>query len=223
MTVLAARPEAIDIDRGSTAVIVVDMQNAFAARGGMFDLAGHDISGAAEAIEATVAVVDAARAADVRVVYLQMGYSTDLATGGDASSPNYQKELALVLMRQRPELHGTLLVENTWDWQIVDQLAPRPGDLVVAKTRYDGFTRTGLAETLETMGVRNLLFCGIATNVCVESTARSAFFNEFWPILVTDAMNHAGPDFMRAATEWSFEHVFGWVCTARDAGEFLGC
>jgi ureidoacrylate peracid hydrolase len=221
VTVLATRPEPIDIDRGATAVIVVDMQNAFASSGGMFDLAGHDISGAAGAIEATAVVTDAARAVGVPVVYLQMGYSADLTTGGDADSPNFQKELALVMMRQRPELHGTLLVENTWDWQIVDGLTPHPGDIVVTKTRYDGFTRTDLADKLRARGVRNLLFCGIATNVCVESTARSAFFNEFWPILVTDAMNHAGPDFVRAATEWSFEHVFGWLCTARDAAEFL--
>jgi ureidoacrylate peracid hydrolase len=45
----------------------------------------------------------------------------------------------------------------------------------------------------------------------VESTARDAFFGEFWPILVEDAMNHTGPDFCREATLWNFEHVFGWV------------
>ncbi len=222
MTALATRPEPIDIEPAATAVVIVDMQNAFASTGGMFDIAGHDISGAAPAVEATGLVADAARAAGSPVVYLQMGYSADLATGGGPESPNYQKELALVVMRQRPELSGTLLVEGTWDWQIVDALAPEPGDLVVAKTRYDGFIRTDLAEELRARQVRNLLFCGIATNVCVESTARSAFFNEFWPILVTDAMNHAGPDFMRAATEWSFEHVFGWLCTAQGAVEFLG-
>ncbi len=221
MTLLATRPEPIDIEPAATAVVIVDMQNAFASPGGMFDIAGHDVSGAAAAVEATGRVAEAARAAGSPVVYLQMGYSSDLSTGGGPDSPNYQKELALVVMRERPELSGKLLVEGTWDWQIVDALTPRPGDLVVAKTRYDGFVGTDLADRLRAGGLRNLLFCGIATNVCVESTARSAFFNEYWPILVTDAMNHAGPDFMRDATEWSFEHVFGWLCTARGAVRFF--
>jgi ureidoacrylate peracid hydrolase len=60
------------------------------------------------------------------------------------------------------------------------------------------------------------LFTGVATNVCVESTARHAFFNDLWPILVEDAMNHSGPDFNRQATLWNFEHTLGWV-TSSDA------
>jgi ureidoacrylate peracid hydrolase len=114
-------------------------------------------------------------------------------------------------MRTRPELKGKLLVENTWDWQIVDELAPQPGDIVIRKTRYSGFCRTELEDRLNADGVRYLLFTGIATNVCVESTARDAFFGEFWPIMIEDAMNHSGPDFNRQSTLWNFEHVFGWV------------
>jgi ureidoacrylate peracid hydrolase len=114
-------------------------------------------------------------------------------------------------MRQRPELSGQLLVRGTWDWQIVDDLRPQPGDTVIPKARYDGFTRTELDAQLKALGVRNLLFTGIATNICVESTARHAFFLEYWPILVEDAVNHAGPDRNRDATLWAFENVFGWV------------
>jgi ureidoacrylate peracid hydrolase len=108
-------------------------------------------------------------------------------------------------------LAGTLLIENSWDWRIVDELAPEPGDRVIRKTRYSGFWGTNLDSYLRSENIRNLLFTGIATNVCVESTARDAYFCEFWPILVEDAMNHAGPDFARQATLWNFEHVFGWV------------
>ena len=118
------------------------------------------------------------------------------------------------MMRSRPELEGKLLIENTWDWRIVDALTPEPSDLVIRKTRYNGFHRTTLEDCLRAAGIRHLLFTGIATNVCVESTARSAFFNDFWPILIEDAMNHSGPDFNRQATLWNFEHVFGWVTNA---------
>jgi len=213
---LQARPAPIELDPAQTAVIVVDMQNAFASKGGLFDLAGLDISGAAAAIEATQRVIDAARAAGIPLVFLQMTYSPDLSDAGGPDSPNYQKELGLIMMRQRPELAGKLLVRGSWDWQIVEALTPKDGDMVVEKSRYDGFTRTGLAETLRRLGVRNLLFTGIAANICVESTARHAFFEEFWPILVEDAVNHAGPDFNRQATVWAFEWVFGWVTQTED-------
>lgn len=211
MAVLTAIPETIDLDIKRTAVIVVDMQNAFATKGGMFDLAGHDISGAVPIIEANKRLLDAARRAGAKVVYLQMTYKPDLSDAGGPNSPNYHKEFGLVMMRARPELAGTLLIENTWDWQIVDELAPQPGDRVIRKSRYSGFWGTGLDSYLRSENIRYLLFTGIATNVCVESTARDAFFCEYWPILVEDAMNHAGPDFTRQATLWNFEHLFGWI------------
>jgi ureidoacrylate peracid hydrolase len=214
MATLKARPRAIEIDLHKTALVVVDMQNAFASRGGMFDLAGFDISGADRVIDVNRKLIDASRQGGIQVIYLQMGFKPDLSDAGGPSSPAYHKELALIMMRERPELAGRLLIENTWDWQIVDPLAPQPGDRVVRKSRYNGFCRTDLEGYLRARHFRYLLFTGIATNVCVESTARSAFFSEFWPILVEDAMNHSGPDFNRQATLWNFEHVLGWVTSA---------
>jgi ureidoacrylate peracid hydrolase len=208
---LAARPRPVTLDLERTALIVVDIQNAFAKKGGMFDLAGYDLSGAAPIIEVNRRILPAAREAGVKVIYLQMTYKVDLSDGGGPLSPNYHKELGLLMMRDRPELRGRLLVEGTWDWQIVDELTPQPGDLVVKKSRYSGFCGTSLDSHLRASDIRYLLFTGVATNVCVESTARDAFFGEFWPILVENAMNHSGPDFNRQATLWNFENVFGWV------------
>src|SRR5262249_42416742 len=153
--------------------------NAFASKGGMFDLAGYDISGARKPIEVNRRLLDAARKTGVHVVYLQMTYKPDLRDGGDISSPNYHKELGLRMMRDRPELKGKLLIENTWDWQIIDELKPQAGDRIIAKSRYSGFCRTGLDEYLKSRNSRYLLFTGIATNVCVESTARDAYFADF--------------------------------------------
>jgi len=211
MAMLDARPEPLTLDLALTALIVVDMQNAFATQGGMFDMAGHDISGAAPVTDLHKRLLPAARAAGVQVIYLQMSFRPDLSDAGGPGSPAYHKELALRMMRERPELSGTLLIDGSWDAQIVDGLEPQDGDIVIRKSRYNGFTGTDLDAILKARGIRHLLFTGIATNVCVESTARSAFFNEFWPILISDAMNHAGPDFTRAATLWNFENVLGWV------------
>jgi len=211
MVTLPARPDPIDIDLDQSALVVVDMQNAFASKGGMLDLAGHDISNAAAAVKTNQKLIAAARRAGVKVVYLQVGYKPDLSDAGGPLSPNYHKELSLRTMRARPDLDGKLLIHDTWDWDIVDELKPQPGDIVIRKSRYSGFAGTTLNNDLRANNIRYLFFTGIATNVCVESTARDAYFEEFWPIMVEDAMNHAGPDFVRDATLWNFENVFGWV------------
>ncbi|PLP60715.1 pyrimidine utilization protein B [Mesorhizobium loti] len=218
MISLNTRPDPVTIVPERTAVIVVDMQNAFVSNGGMFDLAGVDISNAASVIYANRRLLKACRRAGIRVVYLQMSYRSDLSDAGDVSSPNYHKELGITTMRRRPELGGRLLVDGTWDWQIIEALSPEPGDWVVRKSRYSGFCGTDLEERLRNADIQHLLFTGVATNVCVESTARDAFFAEFWPILVEDAVNHSGPDFNRQASVWNFENVFGWVA---DTGQVI--
>src|SRR3974390_490441 len=211
---LATRPEAIEVTLDKSAVIVVDMQNAFASRGGLLDLAGIDISGAAQVVGTIRSVLDGARRAGVQVVYLQTGYKPDLSNGGGEASPNPRKETALCLMRARPELRGTLLVEGTWDFAIVDELKPQSGDLVILKTRYSGFAGTTLDSTLRVRDVRHLFFVGIATNVCVESTLRDAYFQEYWPVLVTDGTMQAGPPAAHQATIFNVESFFGWTLTA---------
>ena len=219
MVTLAARPDPVDVALEQSALIVVDMQNAFASKGGMLDLAGHDISAAAAVVEVNKKIIAAARDAGVKIVYLQVGYKPDLSDAGGPLSPNHHKELSLRTMRARPELDGKLLIHGTWDWEIVDALKPQPGDMVIRKSRYSGFAGTTLNNDLRANNIRYLFFTGIATNVCVESTARDAYFEEYWPIMVEDAMNHAGPDFVRDATMWNFENVFGWVT---DADNLIG-
>ncbi len=167
---LPTRPDPLEVALERSAILVVDMQNAFAKPHGLLDLAGIDIAGAPAVVRTIRTVLDAARARGVKVVYLQTGYKPDLSNGGGDASPNPRKETALCLMRARPQLAGKLLVEGTWDFQIVDELAPAAGDLVVLKTRYSGFAGTTLDAALRVRDVRYLFFVGIATNVCVEST-----------------------------------------------------
>jgi ureidoacrylate peracid hydrolase len=118
-------------------------------------------------------------------------------------------------MRARPELKGQLLVEGTWDFEIVPELKPQAKDLVVLKTRYSGFAGTTLDSVLRAREIRYLFFVGIATNVCVESTLRDAYFHEYWPILVTDGAMQAGPPSAHAATIFNVESFFGWTLPSR--------
>ena len=119
MIIFPTKPEPHQVDARAAAVVVVDMQNAFASKGGMFDLSGLDISGAQQVITTIVNVLEGARAANIQVVYLQMGYDAKLTNSGGPDSPNWHKELALRLMRKRPELKGRVLTEGQWDWEVV--------------------------------------------------------------------------------------------------------
>jgi ureidoacrylate peracid hydrolase len=210
------RPEAMELDLKSSALVIVDMQNAFASKGGVFDLAGIDISKAAEIIGVIRRILEGARKAGIAIIYLQMGYKEDLSDSGGPDSPNWRKELALLLMRKRPELQGKVLTESTWDFAIVDELKPQPGDIVVVKSRYSGFAGTKLDHLLRSRQVRFLFFSGMATNVCVESTLRDAFVLDYWPILITDATMQAGPAFLQQAAVHNVENHFGWTLMSKE-------
>jgi ureidoacrylate peracid hydrolase len=216
MATLKGKPEPIRMEFERAAIVVVDMQNAFASKGGMLDIAGVDLSEASRVVRTTRAICDAGRSASVPVVYLQMLYKRDLSDAGGPRSPNCRKELAMHLMTSRPELKGKLLTEGSWDGAVVEELAPQPGDLVVTKTRYSGFAGTTLDSQLRMRGLQYLFFAGIATNVCVESTLRDAYFLDYWPILVADATMPAGDRKIYEATIFNVESFFGWTVAAEE-------
>jgi ureidoacrylate peracid hydrolase len=213
---LPARPEPIRVAPEETAVVVVDMQNAYASPGGYLDLAGFDIGGAAAVVEQCAKVVETARSAGLPVIYFQNGWDADYSEAGGPGSPNWHKSNALKTMRSRPELHGRLLAKGGWDYELVEGLAPKPGDIVLGKTRYSGFFNSQLDSVLRSRGIRNLVFVGIATNVCVESTLRDAFHLEYFGIMLEDATHQAGPDFLQRAAVYNVETFFGWVSTVAD-------
>ncbi len=213
---LPARPENLPINPAQTALIVVDMQNAYASKGGYLDLAGFDVAGAQAVIERTALLVAAARKAGVTVVFFQNGWDRDYVEAGGPGSPNWWKSNALKTMRDRPELQGTLLSKGGWDFALVDQLTPQPGDLVIEKPRYSAFYNTPLDSMLRARDIKNIAFCGVATNVCVESTLRDGFFLEYFGILLEDACHQAGPAFLQEATVYNVQTFFGWVSTTAD-------
>lgn len=205
MTTLNARPEAITFDAQRSALIVVDMQNAYASKGGYLDLAGFDVSTTQPVIENIKTAVSAARAAGMLIVWFQNGWDDQYVEAGGPGSPNFHKSNALKTMRQRPELQGTLLAKGGWDYQLVDELVPESGDIVLPKPRYSGFFNTPLDSLLRSRGIRHLVFTGIATNVCVESTLRDGFFLEYFGVVLEDATHQAGPDFAQKAALFNIE------------------
>lgn len=208
---LPARPEAIAFPPAQSALIVVDMQNAYATEGGYLDLAGFDVSETKPVIAKIHQAVTAARAAGVQIIWFQNGWDSDYVEAGDAGSPNFHKSNALKTMRKRPELQGSLLSKGGWDYALVDELVPQPGDIVLPKSRYSGFYNTPLDSMLRSRGIRHLIFTGIATNVCVESTLRDGFFLEYFGVVLEDATYQAGPPSAHQAALFNIETFFGWV------------
>jgi len=217
---LVARPESLRLDLAQTAVIVIDMQNAYASPGGYVDLSSlgsaSGITGAASIMPQINRVLDTSRAANVPVIFLQNGWDAEYVEAGTPLSPNYYKSNALKTMRAKPELQGKLLARGGWDYELVDALKPKKGDICLSKTRYSAFFNSQLDSVLRSRGVRNLVFVGIATNVCVESTLRDAFHLEYYCTMLEDAVSHIGPQMMQEATVFNVEKFFGWVSSSEE-------
>jgi ureidoacrylate peracid hydrolase len=218
MITLDAKPEPIGIDPARSAVIVVDMENDFAAKGGMFDRAGVDISGAQKAIVPTAKVLAAARPAGLKIIYLKMGYRPDLSDLGATDSVNRTRHLKFGVGQkiQTPDgRESRLLIRDTWDTDIVPELKPQAGDIIIYKTRFSGFYQTDLDATLKKFGIKYLIMTGVTTSICVESTVRDAMFRDYLCVMLRDCMSEPiGHDLPRTNHEASLlnaEVLLGWV------------
>src|SRR5713226_7195916 len=219
MVTLGAKPEPIAIDPVRSAVIVVDMENDFAAKGGMFDRAGADISGAQEAIAPTAKVLVAARQADLKIIYLKMGYRADLSDLGAPDSVNRTRHLKFGVGQKILAPDGResrILIRDTWDTDIVPELKPQAGDIVLYKTRFSGFYQTDLDATLKKFGIKHLIITGCTTSVCVEATVRDAMFRDYSCVLLKDCMTqptlgNSSPGSNHDASLVLAEVFFCWV------------
>ena len=211
-----AEPEEITLDTSRTALMVVDMQNTFCKKGGLFDIMGFlDEKKVGRVIASSKHIIAAFHRAGIKVIYLRMLFRADLADAGGPDSPSYWKEKGSGKMRNSRQRHR-LLTEGSWDAEIIDELKPLPEDIVINKNRTSGFFNTNLDSVLRTLNIRYLIFIGVATNVCVESTLRDAFLHEYFPVLVRDACANTGPSFTQSAAIWTVSSVFGWVTGAAD-------
>jgi ureidoacrylate peracid hydrolase len=212
-----AKPEPLTIDVARTALTVIDMQNDFGSRGGLFDRVGIDISAIQRAVEPTARVIASARHAGIPVVYLKMGFQPDLSDAGAADAPNRVKHRQQIgePMQAPDGTHSRILIRETWNTDIVSGLKPKPDDLIVYKHRYSGFYQTNLDAVLQRLNARYLVITGCTTSVCVESTIRDAMFRDYSCLLLADcAAEPVGTGLPRSNHEASLlviQTLFGWV------------
>lgn len=220
-TTIEAKPKPITIDKAQTAVIVVDMQNDFCSQGGLFDRAGINISAVHKAIGPTRRVLSAAREAGIKIVYLKMGFRSDLSDLGDDESPSRVRHLHLGVGQPCPApdgRQGRYLIRDTWNTDVIEELRPEAEDVLLYKHRFSGFYQTELDDTLRKLGIKNLIFTGCTTSVCVDSTIRDAMFRDYRCLLLADCAGEPiGGDLARTNHEASLltiQTLFGWVSSS---------
>jgi ureidoacrylate peracid hydrolase len=217
-----ARPEPIVIDPTKSALIVVDMQNDFGAKGGMFDRAGIDISGIRSAIGPTAKALATARTAGMKIIYLKMAFRPDLSDLGAPDSPSARSAQRLGFgdtIRAPDGRESRILIRDTWNTDILPELKPQADDVVIYKHRYSGFYQTDLDATLKKLGIKHLIITGCTTSVCVEATVRDAMYRDYRCVALTDCMNQPKlgkslPGSNHDASLVLIEGSFGWVSTS---------
>ncbi len=218
---LQAEPEPLEIDLQRTAVLVIDMQHAFISKGGMFDLCGIDVSKLQETIEPIKRINSAARVKELKVVYIAHRYSPDLREAGGPNSPNWYKR-GQTSYREHPEWRDKLTIRGTWGAEIIEELKPEEGDILVEKPRYSAFFGTNLHTILGTYNTKYLAFVGVGATICVEHSIRDAFNLEYFPILISDAVAPGGPPFMQETTVSNVTRCYGWVTTSENFVKAIG-
>jgi ureidoacrylate peracid hydrolase len=223
---IEAKPSPFSLETARSAVLVIDMQNDFGADGGMFHRAGIDISMIQQAVGPTRRVLEAARAFGIPIIYLKMAFQPDLSDAGSLDSPNYLRHQFLGVGKtvQAPTGDSSrVLIRETWNTDILPELAAMPEDIVLYKHRFSGFYETELDAILKRQGIKHLIVTGCTTSICVESTIRDAMYRDYSCVLLTDCTAEPiGNNFSRSnhdASVLSIQMLFGWVSSS---DEFIG-
>jgi len=221
LATIEAKPQAIAIDVARSAIIVVDMQNDFGADGGMFHRAGIDISMIRRAVAPTARALTAARASRIPVIYLKMAFRPDLSDAGPLDSPNHARHLLLGVGKAVRAPNGSksrVLIRDTWNTDILPELAPEPQDIVLYKHRFSGFFQTDLDAILASLNIKYLIVTGCTTSICVESTIRDAMFRDYSCVLLADCTAEPiGNDLPRSnhdASLLAVQVLLGWVANS---------
>ncbi len=173
----------MELGTDKTALVVVDMQNSYCRDGGRMAKLGFPWERLQAAEPGCIKMVAAARKAGIPVIYTQYVYQEDFKDGGfivDEIMPGL-KDVGLCAL-------------GTWDAEILETLKPEPNDAVIQKNRPSAFYATQLESMLAAMKIRNLVFCGVTTNMCVETTVRDACQRDFRCFVVSDAVGEVEDD-----------------------------
>jgi nicotinamidase-related amidase len=164
-----------------TALILVDVQNDFCSEGGLMHEMGEDLSMMKGTVARIRRVLDAAREVGVMPVYIQNTWLPEHRIASGAW-------LRFMVVRYGMDPARGCTVEGTWGAEILPEIAPAKGDVVVRKWRSSSFRGTSLDMLLRVNDIKSVVVTGVVTQGCVESTARDAVFHDYYPVVLEDCV-----------------------------------
>jgi len=208
-----AEPYEFTFDPASTALVVIDMQRDFVEPGGFGEALGNDVTPLQQVIAPCRRVLAAARAMGMLVVHTREGHSPDLA---DCPPSKIVRGRGAKRIGDAGPM-GRILVRGEHGHDIVPELAPRPGEVVIDKPGKGAFHATPLDHLLHNRGIRSLIVCGVTTEVCVHTTVREANDRGYRCIVPADCCASYFPEFHVAGLAMIKAQggIFGWVSDSR--------
>ncbi len=202
------------VDPTHAALIVVDVQNDFCADGGYFNREGYDMRPVQAMASRLVNFIGKAREVGVTIIYIQNIYNSE--------NNCYLSDVWLEQAKRTRKGAYTkypVCERNSWGADFYQGIKPLPGEVIVNKHRFSAFVDTDLDLILRSKGIRTLIMSGVATNICVETTARDGFMKDYYIVFLKDCTSTFSEE-MHINTLKTIDHFFGEVV---DSGDILRC
>ena len=220
--IIAAEPAPVDLDWLTTALLIIDMQRDFMEPGGFGETLGNDVSKLSSAVKPIGAVLTAAREMGMLVIHTREGHLPDLSDAPPAKVERGAPSLRI----GDPGPMGRILIRGEPGHDIIPELYPFPGEIVIDKPGKGAFYDTELGDILKKRGIANLLVCGVTTEVCVNTTVREANDRGYRCVVIADGCASYFPEFHDMGLKMIKAQggIFGWVAdsaavlTAMQAG-----
>jgi nicotinamidase-related amidase len=211
---VGARPSPYAFDPATTALLVIDMQRDFLEPGGFGESLGNDVSQLRRTIAPTAALLAGWREAGLAVIHTREGHLPDLSDCPPAKLARGAPSMRI----GDPGPKGRILIRGEYGHDIIDELAPLPGEPVVDKPGKGAFHATELHGLLTRDGIRSLLVAGVTTEVCVHTTVREANDRGYECLVLADCVGSYFPRFHEIGLEMIAAQggIFGWVASSSD-------
>ena len=209
VSTVPADPGPFTFDVATTALVIIDMQRDFCEPGGFGETLGNDVSLLRDVIPPLRVVLAAARDAGMTVIHTREGHVPDLSDCPPAKLNRGNPTLRI----GDPGPKGRILIRGEYGHDIVDELAPLPGELVIDKPGKGSFHGTNFGAELAARGITSLVVTGVTTEVCVHTTVREANDRGYECLVLSDCVGSYFPEFQRIGLAMIAAQggIFGWV------------
>jgi nicotinamidase-related amidase len=211
MALIDAQPFAFRFDPAATALVVIDMQRDFAEPGGFGESLGNDVSRIQAIVPTVKRLIAGFRAANLPVIHTMECHKPDLSDLPPAKRDRGNPSIRI----GDPGPMGRVLISGEPGTQILAELAPLPGEIVIEKPGKGAFYATPFGDALKQLGAKQLVFAGVTTEVCVQTTMREANDRGYECLLAEDATESYFPEFKTAALAMIRAQgaIVGWTAT----------